>query len=53
MLSFSVAEISVGKVSEIMSLYWEWERVVQNKTGPTKASSSADVSATEKLKIAT
>ena len=49
MLRLSVAEISVGKASEILSFLCTESHVVLNKNGATRASSSADISATEKL----
>ena len=52
MLSFSVDDISVGKASEILLFLYTESRMVVNKMGATKVSSSADISATEKLGIA-
>ena len=51
MLSLSVDEISVGKSSEILSSLCTERRVELNKNDATKVSSSADISATERLSI--
>ena len=49
MLSLSVAEILAEEEAKILSFLCTMSRVLLNKNGPTKATSSADISAAETL----